>query len=86
MLKCKAIKDKENVLKHSQRRIILSKKATIIYLLNISTRALDARKKLFKVLKEWGFPGGAMVKNLPANAGDTGSNLGLGRSHMQWSN
>ena len=25
-----------------------------------------------------------MVKNLPANAGDTGSILGLGRSHMLW--
>ena len=27
-------------------------------------------------------PGGAVVKNLPANAGDTGSSPGLGRSHM----
>ena len=25
-----------------------------------------------------GFPGGSVVKNLPANAGDTGSILGLG--------
>ena len=30
----------------------------------------------------WGFPGGTVVKNLPANAGDTGSCPGLGRSHM----
>ena len=29
-----------------------------------------------------GFPGGAVVGNLPANAGDTGSSPGLGRSHM----
>ena len=28
-----------------------------------------------------GFPGGAVVENLPANAGDTGSSPGLGRSH-----
>ena len=28
------------------------------------------------------FPGGAVVKNPPANAGDTGSSPGLGRSHM----
>ena len=28
------------------------------------------------------FPGGAVVKNPPASAGDTGSSLGLGRSHM----
>ena len=34
----------------------------------------------------WGFPGGAAVKNLPANAGDTGSSPGLGRSHMPRSN
>ena len=27
-----------------------------------------------------GFPGGSVVKNLPANAGGTGSNPGLGRS------
>ncbi|KAJ8781583.1 hypothetical protein J1605_010841 [Eschrichtius robustus] len=29
-----------------------------------------------------GFPGGTVVKNLPAKAGDTGSSPGLGRSHM----
>ena len=33
-----------------------------------------------------GFPGGAVVKNLPANAGDTGSSPGLGRSHIPQSN
>ena len=33
-----------------------------------------------------GFPGGAVVENLPANAGDIGSSSGLGRSHMPWSN
>ena len=33
-----------------------------------------------------GFPGGAVVKNLPANAGDTGSSPRLGRSHMLQSN
>ena len=35
---------------------------------------------------EWGFPGGAVVENLPASAGDTGSSPGLGRSHMLQSN
>ena len=34
----------------------------------------------------WDFPGGAAVKNPPANAGDKGSSPGLGRSHMPWSN
>ena len=33
-----------------------------------------------------GFPGGAVVKNPPANAGDTGASPGPGRSHMLWSN
>ena len=35
-------------------------------------------------LKETGkdFPGGTVVKNPPANAGDMGSSPGLGRSHM----
>ena len=30
----------------------------------------------------WGFPGGAVVGNLPANAGNTGSSPGLGRCHV----
>ena len=34
----------------------------------------------------WGFPGGAVVKNPPANVGNTGSSPGLGRSHMLQSN
>ena len=33
-----------------------------------------------------GFPGGAVVKNPPANAGETGSCPGPGRSHMPRSN
>ena len=33
-----------------------------------------------------GFPGGAVVENPPANAGDTGSSPGPGRSHMLRSN
>ena len=31
---------------------------------------------------ELGFPGGAVVENLPVNAGHTGSSPGLGRPHM----
>ena len=34
----------------------------------------------------WVFRGGAVVENLPANAGDTGSSPGPGRSHMPRSN
>ena len=33
-----------------------------------------------------GFPGGAVVKNPPANAGDMGLSPGPGRSHMPWNN
>jgi len=32
------------------------------------------------------FPGGPVVKNLPANAGDTGSIPGPGKFHMPWGN
>ena len=41
---------------------------------------------LFKNMFLQGFPGGTVVKSLPANAGDTGSSLGQGRSHMPQSN
>ena len=36
--------------------------------------------------KDTDFPGGTVVKNPPANAGDTGSSPGPGRSHMSRSN
>ena len=39
-----------------------------------------------KKKKKEGFPGGAVVESLPANAGDAGSGPGLGRSHMPRSN
>ena len=45
----------------------------------------DSNKKIINN-KFKGFPGGAVVKNPPANAGDTGSSPGLGRSHMPRSN
>ena len=37
-------------------------------------------------LRRGGFPGGTVVENLPASAGDTGSSPGLGGSHMPRSN
>ena len=56
-----------------------------------------ATRKLLELINEfgkvagykinaWGFPGGTMVKNPSANAGDTGSSPGPGRSHMPRSN
>ena len=42
---------------------------------------------IFHLRVAWeGFPGGAVVKNPPANPGDTGSSPGPGRSHMLQSN
>ena len=41
----------------------------------------DAAKAVLR-----GFPGGAVVESLPANAGDMGLSPGLGRSHMPQSN
>ena len=49
---------------------------------NISKHILIKQSKI----KYRGFPGGAVVENLPANAGDTGSCPGLERSHMPRSN
>ena len=46
---------------------------------------LIAWKVMLKKTKQ-GFPGGAVVETPPANAGDTGSSPGLGRSHMSRSN
>ena len=40
----------------------------------------------FSILKNGGFPGGTVVGSLPANAGNTGSSPGVGRSHMPRSN
>ena len=42
--------------------------------------------KLFQNIADGGFPGGAVVKNPPANAGNMGSSPGPGRSHMPRSN
>ena len=39
-----------------------------------------------KIAEIRGSPGGAVVKNPPANVGDMGLSPGPGRSHMLWSN
>ena len=51
----------------------------------------EFKKEVMKILMELrkaieGFPDGTVVKNPPANAGDTGSSPGLGRSHMPRNN
>ena len=49
----------------------------------LSMVSFPLKKKAFNFRD---FPGGAVVKNLPANAGDKGLSPGPGRSHMLWSN
>ena len=43
-------------------------------------------EELIQMWEVWDFPGGALIKNPPANAGDTGSSPGPGRSCMPQSN
>ena len=60
----------------------------------VTTKSVGEMNELQQYIATWmnikniilGFPGGTVVENLPANAGDTGSSPGLGRSHMPWSN
>ena len=40
----------------------------------------------FKSILVWDFPGGPVVKNVLASAGDTGSVPGLWKFHMSWGN
>ena len=58
------------------------------YLLSCLPFLIDFRSSLYIDEKSplWDFPGDAVVKNPPANAGDTGSSPGPGRSHMPRSN
>ena len=75
-----------------QIEVMPGSQANIFYLLarmlfNINHYAMTSNilnKHLLRQLS--GFPGDAVVENLPANAGDTGSSPGLGRSHMPRSN
>ncbi len=46
----------------------------------METMATSVAAKITEVL--WDFPGGTVVKNLPANVGDMGSSPGPGRSHV----
>ena len=42
--------------------------------------------ELLKNTLLWDIPGGPVVKNLPANAGDVDLIIGPGRSHVPWDN
>ena len=58
------------------------------WMLNIVGESLMRRRRFIvsQNISLQGFPGGTVVENLPANAGDTGLSPGLGRSHMPRSN
>ena len=66
----------ENTLM-SSTIICSTQKVLLMLLLHVSLQNIE---------ELWDFPGGAVVKNPPANAGVTGSSPGPGRSHMSRSN
>ena len=49
--------------------------------LTFTPAAGSASVAFLNIKSNGGFPGGAVVESLPANAGDTGSSPGLGGSH-----
>ena len=58
-----------------------------VLFIRIACESIFQNKKFDLIKKKvLGFPGGAVVESLPANAGHTGSSPGLGRSHMPQSN
>ena len=60
----------------------------VIYNLNSETHKLGSLlfcEKKKKVVHNRDRPGGSVVENRPASAGDVGSIPGPGRSHMLWS-
>ena len=61
----------------------MGKQTVVLYL---HTREYYSALKRNEEKKGGGFLGGTVVKNLPANARDTGSGPGPGRSHMPQSN
>jgi len=48
----------------------------------INILPLSWQRKIIQKDRNWDLPGGPVVKNLPANAGDTDWIPGAGRSHM----
>ena len=54
--------------------------------MGLGAHEIGEERRWEKQLIFLGFPGGAVVENLPANAEDTGLSPGLGRSHMPRSN
>ena len=64
-----------NIYTAKPRHLVL---CCIIVTLNLSVAAFKLFENIYPVPSK-GFPGGTVVKNLPANAGDMNSVPGLGR-------
>ena len=61
-----------------------SKIMCLVFLWHFSSEGIKALS--FKIIQKRDFPGGPVVKNLAATAGDMGSLIGRGRSHLLWGN
>ena len=71
---------------HSDLRDSLEKRIRSEWKTTMRYHLTPVRMAIIKKIYKQGIPGGAVVENLPANAGDMGSSPGLGRSHMPRSN
>ena len=60
--------------------------ANLSLVLFTTPQAGQSLKMLLQECQNWDFPGGTVVKNPPASAGDTGSSPGPGRFHVLQSN
>ena len=78
---------------YPEKTIIQKESCTTMFIAALFTIARTWKQPKCPSTVEWikkmwhrDFPGGSVVKDLPANAGDTGSSPGLGRFHMPRSN
>ena len=71
---------------HTWRKCMSSKSlyVNLTYKRKVTDNHYKCTFKIQNIIR--GFPGGAVVRNLPANAGDTGPSPGPGGSHMLRSN
>ena len=63
-------------------RFLKELKIELTYVPAIPLLGIYPEKTIIPKESCWGFPSGTVVKNPPANARDTGSSPGMGRSHM----
>ena len=84
-LQCFNCSGTEVLMPNSWKKRRRMPRATCVHIHRLaSILSVHTQKHIKEVLL--GFPGGTVVENLPANAGDTGLSPGPGRSHMPQSN